>query len=252
MKQMFFATLVGLAAFAACTKSESQEQAASVLTAPPSTGLMCSAKQITDCTESAGGLPCFTRCNLQPSDKFCDMEALDKCLDNKGGNGCYKKHCDGSVHSGPFNPANGSGLMKLPSEGYGYQTFDVEYMRYGQPKTIARIKELAVRVFNKTGLKLFVGDISNSSGGNSGRHAGHYDGVEVDIAIMGNTPTVSCFTIWESCYARPAQITLINEILNMGGSTGMLLNDGNVQARFNGFVGSANGHDNHLHVNWPR
>ena len=142
--------------------------------------------------------------------------------------------------------------MKLPAQGYGYETFDVESMRYGQPKTIARIKELAIRVYNKTGHKLYVGDLSNSGGGNSGRHAGHYNGIEVDIAIMGNTPTVSCYTIWEGCYLRSAQVALVNEILNMGGSTGMLFNDHAVQSRFPGFVGSAYGHDNHLHVNWHR
>jgi hypothetical protein len=181
------------------------------------------------------------------------MESLKKCIDNQGGDSCYQKHCNSKIHSGPFNPPNGNGvLIQLPSQGYGYETYDVESMRYGQPKTIARIKELAVRVYNKTGLKIYVGDLSNSGGGNSRRHAGHYSGLEVDIAIMGNTPTKNCYTIWEPCYVRNAQMVLVGEILNMGGSTGMLFNDYSVQSRFPGSVGSASGHDNHLHVNWHR
>jgi hypothetical protein len=236
---------------AACTRNGASPESAQVMVVDDIPA-KCTVKDINDCTSASGGLTCFSRCGFQPSNKFCSMEALDKCLDSKGGGGCYKKHCGDSVHSGPFTPPSGEGLMLLPERGYGYETFDVPSMRYGKPRTIARVKELATRVYNKTGYKIFVGDLSNSAGGNGGRHAGHYDGVEVDIAVMGNTPTVSCYNIWEQCYLRSASVTMVQEILQMGGSTSILFNDSAVQAKFPGFVSNARGHDNHYHVNWHR
>lgn len=249
MKRFFLLLSLGLAALVACTNNE-KTSTSSTLAIPDDAPAKCTVKDISDCTTAAGGLTCFSRCGFEPSDKFCSMETLDNCLDAKGGNGCYKKHCGASVHSGPFTPPSGNGLVRLPAEGYGYQTFDVDWMRYGKPKTIARIKELAIRVYNKTGKKIFVGDLSSSSGTNGGRHAGHYDGIEVDIAVMGNTPTTNCYTIWEGCYLRSASLVLVKEILNMGGSTGILFNDSAVQSQFPGFVSRASGHDNHYHVNW--
>lgn len=254
MKSFFVSLVAGLMTFAACTDQNPRAGTSEIMAVDNNKddAPQCTVKDISSCTDARGGYTCFSRCGFKPSENFCAMEALDKCLDNKGGSSCYQRHCNSKVHSGPFNPSNRSGLMLLPAQGYGYETYDVESMRYGQPKTIARIKELAVRVYNKTGLKIFVGDISNSAAGNSGRHAGHYGGIEVDIAVMGNTPTKNCYTIWDACYVRSAQMVLVSEILNMGGSTSMLFNDYSVQRRFSGSVGSASGHDNHLHVNWHR
>lgn len=252
MKVLVLSMFLGMATFIGCTNNDGQPEVARVMVVD-NDAPRCTVKDISSCTDAKGGLSCFTRCGFKPSENFCAMESLNKCLDNKGGSSCYDKHCGSEVHSGPFQASNGAGgLVKLPAQGYGYETFDVESMRYGQPKTVARIKELAVRVYNKTGYKIFVGDLSNSAGGNSGRHAGHYDGIEVDIAIMGNTPTVTCYTIWEGCYLRSAQMALVNEILNMGGATSMLFNDAAIINRYPSMVGSASGHDNHLHVNWHR
>jgi len=244
---------VACSMLAACTEQgKTQSVSDLMLVDDGNTPAKCTVKDITDCTTSAGGLSCFSRCGFQPSDKFCALEALDKCLDSKGGNGCYVKHCNASVHSGLFAAPKGEGLVKLPAQGYGYETFDVEWMRYGKPRTVARVQELAIRVYNKTGKKLFIGDLSSSSGGNGGRHAGHYEGVEVDIAVMGNTPAVHCYTIYEGCYLRSASVVLINEIIKMGGATGVLFNDPSVRAKFPGFVSYAGGHDNHYHVSWQR
>lgn len=252
MRNFIISLVAGVLTFAACTDQRPQTVTSTVM-AVDNDAPRCTVKDISACTDNRGGFACFSRCGFKPSENFCSMEALKKCEENRGGDSCFQKYCNSKVHSGPFNPSNGSGgLMKLPAQGYGYETFDVESMRYGQPKTIARIKELAIRVYNKTGYKLYVGDLSNSGGGNSGRHAGHYDGLEVDIAIMGNTPTVSCYTIWEGCYLRSAQMAVVGEILNMGGSTGMLFNDSAVQSRFPGSVSYSGGHDNHIHVNWHR
>ena len=250
MKRFFLIIGLVIASVVACTKNDAVMSGESAVMVAGNEPAKCTVKDIFDCTTSAGGLTCFDRCGFKPSDKFCNMKKLDDCLDANGGNTCYKKHCGASAHSGPFSPPGGQGLVKLPEQGYGYETFDVEWMRYGKPKTIARIKELAIRVYNRTGKKIFVGDLSNSSGGNGGRHAGHHSGVEVDIAVMGNTPTVNCYTIWEGCYLRSASMVLIGEIKAMGGATGVLFNDSTVQSRFPGFVSFAGGHDNHYHVNW--
>lgn len=234
----------------ACTVSEVPRPEGTQVSSLDSGGAQCEVKDISACTSSAGGLSCFTRCGFQPSDKFCKMESLSTCLNSAGGNGCYKNHCGADAHSGAFVPARGSKLETLPASGYGFETFDVSWMRYGKPQTIARLKELAIRVYNKTGVKIYIGDISDKYGGNGGRHSGHHGGVEIDIAVMGNTPTVKCYNIWESCYMRSASEVLLGEVKSMGGATSVLFNDSALRAKFPGFVGYARGHDNHFHVNW--
>jgi hypothetical protein len=211
----------------------------------------CSSEGIAACTNADGGKECFERCNVKPSAQYCRMEELNKCLDKGGSSGCFKEQC-GRVGggNGVFRPANGPGLTKMPSQGFGFQAWDVDWMRYGQPKTIARIKELAARTYARTGYMLFVGDLSDSRGGNSGRHAGHGDGLEVDIAVMGNTPLVECYNYWDKCYNRDAQIAVIEEIIEMGGASGVYFNDPAVLARFPGFVSEKPDHHHHIHINW--
>lgn len=231
-----------------CTSEKPARQADSSVLAREK----CTSDGIFACTQGGGGEGCFSRCNTKPSEKYCSMSALDKCLDNRGGSACFEKNCGAGSGggSGAFSPPNSSGLVKLPSAGPGYEAYDVDWMRYGQAKTIARIKTLAQRVYAKTGYKIFIGDLSDSSGGNSGRHSGHYDGLEVDIAIMGNTTSIMCYNYWDGCYNRRAQIAVIDEIRAMGGASSVLFNDWNVQSVFPQFVSSASGHDNHIHVNW--
>lgn len=244
--------LIGFVGMTACTGPESVVPTSTQVSSLDSGELKCEVKDISACATAAGGLSCFTRCGLQPSEKVCRMDTLTTCLTSGGGNGCYKKHCGEDARGGPFNPARGSKLEVLPSSGYGFETYDVTWMRYGKPQTIARVKELAIRVYNKTGVKLFIGDISDKYGGNGGRHSGHHGGVEIDVAVMGNTPTVKCYNIWENCYLRPASEVLIREVKNMGGATSVLFNDSALQSKFPGFVGYARGHDNHYHINWHK
>lgn len=211
----------------------------------------CSSDGIAACTKADGGKDCFERCGMKPSARYCRMEELTKCIEKGGSPGCYKEQCGRVIGgNGLFRPANGPGLTTLPAQGFGFEAFDVDWMRYGQPKTIARIKELAARTYARTGFMLYIGDLSDSSGGNSGRHVGHGDGLEVDIAIMGNTPSVKCYNYWDDCYNRDAQIALIEEVIEMGGASGILFNDPAVQARFPYFVSNAAGHHNHIHINW--
>lgn len=250
--KIFKLFIIGALGLAACTVSEIQPTEGTQVSSLDGGESRCEVKDIAACTSSAGGLSCFTRCGLQPSDKFCKVDSLNVCLKSGGGNGCYKNHCGESAHSGIFSPARGSKLEVLPATGYGYETYDVTWMRYGKPQTIARIKELAIRVYNKTGIKLYVGDISDKYGGNGGRHSGHHGGVEIDIAVMGNTPTVKCYNIWENCYMRSASEVLVREVINMGGATSVLFNDPALQSKFPGFVGYARGHNDHYHVNWHK
>lgn len=151
-----------------------------------------------------------------------------------------------------FNPKNAPGLMAFPKAGPGFETYHGSAMSYGQPKTIARIKELAKRVFAKTGLKLYVGDLSNRSGGNNGLHAGHYDGLEVDVAIMGNTASIWCSYFTDGCYNRRAQIAMIDEVIAMGGATSVYFLDPQVKSRFPQFVRQIQGHKDHVHINWHK
>lgn len=242
--------ILATCAAAACTVQDAPTEDSTRVSSLDSDNPKCEVKEITACADSAGGLGCFTRCNVQPSETYCRVDSLKTCLDSGGGNGCYKKHCGTDAHSGPFSPPRGSKLAVLPTSGYGFETYDVTWMRYGKPQTIARLKELAIRVYNKTGLKLYIGDLSDKYGGNGGRHSGHRGGTEVDIAIMGNSPTVKCYNIWENCYLRPASEVLVREVINMGGATSLLFNDSAIQRKFPGFVGFARGHDNHYHINW--
>lgn len=251
MKNLLFSFIIGALFLVACSDSEDQKRTSGVRALNLAEEASCTKQGIFQCTGAEGGLACFSRCGVEPNADYCSMDKLNSCLDQQKGASCYRDYCGSSVGgSGPFYPANGGGLTKLPAQGYGFETYDVDYMRYGQPKTIARIQELAARVFNKTGYKLFVGDLSNSSGGNSGRHAGHLSGLEIDFAIMGNTPTIKCYTIWDGCYLRNLQKVFVQEVIDMGGVTGFYFNDTQIQSLFPGWVSSSKNHDNHIHVNW--
>jgi hypothetical protein len=178
------------------------------------------------------------------------MAPLTKCIESDGGNSCYATHCSAKAFSGPFSPPPGEKLERIPESGYGFETYGDLDMRHGKPRTIARVKELALRVYNKTGYKIYVGNLSNEYGGNNGKHVGHIGGVEVDLAVMGNTPLVKCFNIWESCYLRGASMVLADEVRKMGGATLIYFNDSHVQNRFPNFVYHAGGHDDHYHIRW--
>jgi hypothetical protein len=115
--------------------------------------------------------------------------------------------------------------------------------------------ELANRHFRKTGYPIYIGDISNGSGGNTDyngrpRHAGHIGGTEVDIGMTGNTPGVFCGRYTDSCYKRSQMRALIKEIIAMGGTTNMYFNDPVILNEFPAYVSYSSGHDDHIHVSW--
>ena len=209
----------------------------------------CSPGNILSCLDSNGGKTCFERCDVGTDRLFCNEEQLTKCKAQNGGNSCYNKYCGEPVTSGIFKPKLGSsGLTELPKSGIGYETYDK--LRYGTPKTIERIKELSNRVFRKSGYPIFVGYISDRSGGNGGVHAEHKGGVDVDVAVMGNTPGVFCGTYHDSCYSRSAMRMLIKEIRTMGGAESMLFNDPVLLGEFSFLKPSDSSHDNHINIRW--
>lgn len=254
MKLLHLAMLIGL-----LTSCKSASQLEEVTSTPRSTREspvektigqtgQCSPASILGCLDAQGGYACFDRCAVKLDGLYCNMDKFEPCRDKSGGDACYKKFCGGKPSSGAFEPKSTStALARLPKIGVGFEFYDV--LQHAKPKTLERIMELSNRVFRKSGYPVYVGDMSNSSGGNSGRHAGHYDGVEVDIAVMGNTPKQFCGTFRDSCYNRAAMRVLIKEIVSMGGATSMYFNDPVLLQEFNqlSYVG---GHDDHLHVNW--
>jgi hypothetical protein len=157
-----------------------------------------------------------------------------------------------AVRSGAYSSqcASNAVTAKLPVSGEGLRTYGYDELVYGTCTTVERLKELGRRVQAKTGLPIFVGDLSAYGGGNLGRHATHRYGDDVDIAIMGNTDGTNCFTYNTSCYNREASRTLIREIIAMGGVTRILFNDPVLAAEFPRVIGYASGHDNHYHVEW--
>ncbi len=209
----------------------------------------CTPGIILACLDSNAGRTCFDRCDVETDRLFCNEQLLAKCKANKGNNSCYNKYCGEPATSGAFRPKSGSSsLIELPKSGIGYETYD--QLRFGTPKTIERIKELANRVFRKSGYPVFIGDISDRNGGNGGVHAEHIGGVDVDIAVMGNTPGVFCGTYKDSCYSRPAMRKLIQEITAMGGAPRMLFNDPVLLGEFSHLSPSDASHDNHIHIRW--
>lgn len=156
------------------------------------------------------------------------------------------------VDSGKFDAyaaANTRGInpgqiMALPRATNGEYYIYGKQM-YGTAITILRIQELARRVFKKTGLPIYVGDISARHMANTGGHRGHKTGKEIDIGVMGNTPTR-----WVGDFSSPgsnvkATQTLVSEAFAMGG----VRNIGYDDPRIKGVV-YFGGHRDHLHINW--
>ena len=132
--------------------------------------------------------------------------------------------------------------------GVGYDFYDP--LKTGTFKTILRLKELAKRVYRRTGFPIYIGDLSNKWGGNSGLHSGHYGGKEVDIAVMGNSPDQWVSYYYHAEYNRQASEVLIEELKAMGGVRFIYFNDPVLIQKYPGFVRRAYGHDDHYHIYW--
>ena len=139
-------------------------------------------------------------------------------------------------------------LTNLKPGGVGYDFYDP--LKTGTVKTVLRIKELAKRVYRRTGVPLYIGDLSNTWGGNSGRHAGHIGGKEVDIAVMGNTPETWVTNYYSQGADLNASKVLIEEMIAMGGVRLVYFNDPKIRSAFPSKVKYAGGHNDHYHVYW--
>ena len=225
-------------------------------------GETCSTQGIFNCIKNnKRGAFCYSQCDVG-SKYFCPQTAVEICIKNDGGsNACHAKYCKGGgegeflaeeiIKSQGLDPDELM-LFPRPAEGgIGYEFYAPYYMKYGTRKTIARVQELAKRLFRKTGHILYIGDLSNASRSKTWRHYGHLSGKEVDFAIIGNSPAnfVSDYDR-NKYYDRHATRVLIKELKLMGGVKNIFFNDPVLINEFPGFVQRASGHYNHIHVNW--
>ncbi len=157
-----------------------------------------------------------------------------------------------SANSGKFSPncSSQSITFKLPVRSEGLETYGYDELVYGTCRTVERLKELGRRMKAKTGLPIYVGDISAYGGGNLGRHATHAYGDDIDLAVMGNTVSTECYTYTSSCYNRNASRMLIKEIIDMGGLSGICFNDPAIINEFPNYVRYCSGHNDHYHIEW--
>jgi hypothetical protein len=157
-----------------------------------------------------------------------------------------------TTSSGKFFPnCSTQGITaKLPVKSTGLETYSYDELVYGTCRTIERLKELGRRMLSKTGLPIYVGDISAYGGGNLGRHATHSYGDDIDLAVMGNTTNTECYSYTSSCYNRNASRMLIKEIIDMGGLTSICFNDPAIINEFPNHVRYCSGHNDHYHIEW--
>lgn len=226
-----------------------------VITTPQ--GQSCSTSAIFQCLRDEKGSSCLSSCGVGKT-YFCEQGRLDACIKADGGeNACYAKHCNGGGEGEFMSLAllkerglNPNSLAKLegPKNGAGYDFYDP--LKHGTNRTLVRIQELAKRVFRKSGHLMYIGDLSNSGGGNSGRHAGHIGGREFDVGVMGNTPAIFVGKYTHAGYSRQASRVMIREAIAMGGLRFIYFNDPVLIKEFPGKVRYAYGHDDHYHFYW--
>jgi hypothetical protein len=218
----------------------------------------CNRKSISTCLKGEGGKTCLTQCNVEPSEKYCQIKKLDACIKGEGGAPCYKKYCKGSSNTGKFIPTNISDNrvnQALPHSGYGFECYDDgDRNVYGTSRTVQRMKELGRRVYDKIGLKVFVGEMSKKGGGYLPPHSTHQTGNDVDIANMGRTDSCESYAINDGCYNRSAMKTVLEEAIKMGGVDRILFNDEviarQLNAKYGHIVSWARGHGHHAHISW--
>lgn len=220
-------------------------------------GDKCSTSQIFECLEAKKGKTCLSECRVT-SKYFCEKTRLKKCLDADGGeNACHAKYCHGGgngefmslalLKERKLNP-NSLAELENPDDGVGYGFYDP--LKTGTNRTLVRIQELARRVFRRSGYPMYIGDLSNKSGGNSGRHAGHIGGKEFDVGVMGNTPATFVGKYNHKGYNRNASRIMIEEAIKMGGLRFVYFNDPVLIKEFPGKVRWAAGHADHYHFYW--
>jgi hypothetical protein len=189
---------------------------------------------------------------------YCEQSTLKSCIAGGGGDaGCHKKACDGGG-TGYYNVntdlarqgLNGDSYLnmgKRTTTGIGYVMW--ADLTYAKARTVLRLKELAKRVYRRTGFPLYITDLSKNGGGWNAAHATHEHGDDIDIGIMGNTPTKIVSYYDQAGHNLNASKVLIEEALNMGGVQGIYFNDARIY-KYNSNVSYVPGHRDHMHINW--
>lgn len=120
---------------------------------------------------------------------------------------------------------------------------------WGTASVIGQLERLGVRQA-ALGRTVAANDISRELGGDFPPHSTHKTGLDVDLRPMraDGKECVSGCVYSTTCYDRAATRTVISQLRESGRVKSVIFNDPTLIAEFAGFVTSAAGHDDHLHV----
>jgi peptidoglycan hydrolase-like protein with peptidoglycan-binding domain len=147
------------------------------------------------------------------------------------------------------SPPTTSGTVstQLPRSGPGYYSYGEATHQYGLPETIRAIQAIgaAWQQANPRGPRIGVGHLSLRGGGQTPHHAGHQQGLEVDLRPVSGDGREEPTTFRSPGYSRALTQQLVdlihtNTVLPV---RSILFNDPQVRG-----VTYWAGHDNHLHV----
>lgn len=84
------------------------------------------------------------------------------------------------------------GGARLPAQGPGYQAVELQRnAHYGHPETIRYVRELGERVASAELGSMLIGDLSQPRGGPAWRHGSHQSGLDVDVWLRLDQPTLT-------------------------------------------------------------
>lgn len=128
-----------------------------------------------------------------------------------------------------------------------YHYMDDGYDDYASANAIAHIKKVASDWAKLGyGVRIGIGDESRPHGGYFAPHASHRDGLDMDLSCVLWSGEGGCD--WRNAgYSRSRTQKLVDMLLATGQVDRILFNDPYVRG-----VTHAEGHDNHMHVDWKR
>jgi len=96
----------------------------------------------------------------------------------------------------PYNGSLANG-EKLPLKGEGYKSGGNLSSKYGTDRLVNGVKLMGTAAENQGRPDLLVGDLSDSNGGQLGRHGSHQNGKDVDIKVHGGVNNFSAKQNWQ-------------------------------------------------------
>lgn len=132
----------------------------------------------------------------------------------------------------------------LPAAGAGYYTYGPVDHRYGQAHVVAAITAFASRWAEEHPSWLIgIGDLSRRGGGDTPRHSGHENGLNIDLRPMRSDGRHEPVTIYQAAYSHERTGALAGALRAMREMELILFNDRAITG-----VKWWAGHDNHLHL----